>query len=323
MASLFQGIKKYLQETLKIDIHPRQWKDRSKLAFFLTDTYDFYETSLFNQACLLMIDRSNTEITPGTIRKHQEQIQKTWKGSIIYVQSALSSYNRKRFIEHHIPFIIPGNQMYLPQCGIDLRELFRKTHTKKDSGFSPSTQAVVIYALLDKTNEKLTASILAEKLGYTLMTMTRALNELKSAEIGEFHREGREHFWTFLDKKTLWKRAKPFFQNPIKKKIWVKNHPFKHFAGLSALSHYSQMTPPILPIFAIGQNKWALIKQSSIKEIPSSEEASAELEIWNYDPELFAKEGFVDPISLYCSLEANTDERIELSLEEMMEKMKW
>jgi hypothetical protein len=59
-----------------------------------------------------------------------------------------------------------------------------------------------------------------------------------------------------------------------------------------------------------------LLKQS-IEEIPSSEGAFAELEIWNYDPELFAKDGYVDPISLYCSLETNKDERIELCLEEI------
>ena len=75
----------------------------SSLPFFLTDAYDFYEIALFNQACLLMIVREDTEVTPGTIRKHQEQIQKNWHGPIIYVQATLSSYNRKRLIEHHIP----------------------------------------------------------------------------------------------------------------------------------------------------------------------------------------------------------------------------
>lgn len=323
MELLLQDIKKYIHELLNVDIEASQWKEEGKLTFFLTDAYDFYETSLFNQACLLMIDRQNGNITPGTIRKHQEQIQKNWNGPIIYVQSAISSYNRKRLIEHHIPFIIPGNQMYLPQIGIDFREHFRKTHTKREGILSPSTQAIIIYALLCNVDEELSASILANKLGYTLMTMTRALNELKSARIGEFHQEGRERFWTFSDKKNLWRQAKPLLQNPVKKRLWMKNHRFKYLTGLSALSHFSQLTSPSLPIFAIGPREWRLIKQSEVGEVPSSEGATAELQIWNYDPELFAKDGFVDPISLYCSLRANTDERIELCLEEMMEKLEW
>lgn len=323
MEPLIKSIKKYLQETLKVEIETHRWNNQSNLPFFLTDTYDFYESALLNQPCLLMIGHDNAEMTPGTIRKHQELIKKNWKGCIIYVQSALSSYNRKRFIEQHIPFIIPGNQMYLPDCGIDLREHFRKIHLKKDKGFSPGTQTVVIYALLRKTHEKLTPSMLAEKLGYTLMTMTRALNELKTSEIGEFRKERRERFWNFGNKQSLWIQAKPFLRSPIKKRIWVKNHAFKISAGLSALSHFSQLSAPVLPIFAVGPSQWQLLKQIEAEEPCSFDEASAELEIWNYDPELFAKKGFVDPVSLYYSLEANKDERIGLSIEEMMEKIKW
>lgn len=323
MGPLLQGIKSYLHETLKADIKTHRWKNQSSLPFFLTDAYDFYETSLFNQACLLMVGHQKAEMTPGIIRKHQEHIQKKWTGPIIYVRSTLSSYNRKRLIEHHVPFIIPGNQMYLPPCGIDLREHFRTTHTKKEGQFSPSTQAVVIYALLRKTHERLTPSILADKLGYTLMTMTRAFNELKTAEAGEFHRQGKERFWTFQDKSTLWAQVKWMLRNPIKKTIFVKNHGFKIFAGLSALSHFSQISPPTLPVFAIGASKWARFKQAEVEEIPSADGASAEVEIWSYDPELFAKGGLVDPISLYCSLKANKDERIELCLEEMMGTIEW
>ncbi|EFB40206.1 MULTISPECIES: hypothetical protein [Parachlamydia] len=47
-----------------------------------------------------------------------------------------------------------------------------------------------------------------------------------------------------------------------------------------------------------------------------------ELEVWNYDPELFAKDGIVDPFSLYLSLQESKDERVEGALEEMMEKIK-
>jgi len=323
MNPLLQNLKTYLHETLKVGIETHKWKRHSGLPFFLTDTYDFYETTLFNQTCLLMIAHEDTEITPGTIRTHQEQIRKNWKGFIIFAQTALSSYNRKRLIEHHIPFIIPGNQMYLPQCGIDLREHFRQTPTKNDRGLSPSTQVVVIYALLHNVNERLTPSTLAKKLGYTLMTMTRALNELQALDIGEFRREGKERFWTFTDKSTLWTEVKPFLQNPIKKITWVKKHPVKIFAGLTALSHFSQLSPPPLPVFAISGSRWKLFKQSEVEEVPTSDDATAEIEIWNYAPELFAKNRFVDPLSLYCSLKEDKDERIELCLKEMMEKFAW
>ncbi len=253
-----------------------------------------------------------------------EQVEKIWEGSIIiYVQSVLSSFNRKRLIEQHIPFIIPGNQMYLPHFGIDLREHFRKIHTKKQKSFSPGTQTAVIYALLRKTDEKLTPSELADRLGYTLMTMTRALDELQAAGIGEFFREGRERYWIFSNKRSLWDQAKPFLRSPIKKRVWINNREFKTLAGLSALSHFSQLAPPLLPVFAIGYNQWVELKQSGLEGLTISEGASSELEIWNYNPELFAKDGIIDPFSLFLCLEASGDERIESALEDMLEKIKW
>lgn len=213
--------------------------------------------------------------------------------------------------------------MYLPHFGIDLREHFRKIHTKKQKSFSPGTQTAVIYALLRETDEKLTPSALANTLGYEAMTMTRALDELQAAGIGAFLQKGRERYWMFSNKRSLWDQAKPFLRSPIKKRIWTDNQKVRTLAGLSALSHFSQLANPFLPVFAVGHSQWEELKQSGLEELPTSEGASSELEIWNYNPELFAKDGVIDPFSLYLCLEANGDERIEAALEDMMEKFEW
>lgn len=323
MNKLVESLKHYLSDVLKMDVEANSWKRQNSLPFFLTDNYYFYEVSLLGTHCLLMISREHPDTTPGMIRKHLDHIQKLWDGPIIYVQSAISSYNRKRLIEQHIPFIVPGNQMYLPHIGIDLREYFRKIHSKQSNPFSPGTQTVVIDSLLCRSHEKLTTSVLSEKLGYTLMTITRAFHELQAAEIGEFYQEGREGYWVFSDKKALWEQAKGFLRSPVRKRIWLKTDLFKTLAGLSALSHFSQLAPPSIPIFAIGPKQWEYCKKSGVEELPTSDGASLELEIWSYNPELFAKNGFVDTFSLYLSLEVGGDERVEAALEEMMEKIEW
>ena len=38
----------------------------------------------------------------------------------------MASYERKRLIEQKVPSIVPGNQLYLPDLGLDLREYFRR-----------------------------------------------------------------------------------------------------------------------------------------------------------------------------------------------------
>lgn len=323
MREIINRLKIYLKETLNISVNVNPLKNPNNFPFFLIDTYDFYTLSILHQSCLLMIPKEGVDITPGLVSKHYKQVQKNLDAFIVFIQSSLSSYNRKRLVEHGIPFIIPGNQTYLPHLGIDLREHFRKQHDKRNTTFSPGAQAVVIYALVHQTDEKLSSSLLAEKLGYTLMTINRAFAELKAVQIGEFCHQGRERWWTFSNRRTLWDEVVPLLRNPVKKRIWFKNlHP-TIVAGLTALSRRSLLTPPSLPVFATSTHQWDAWKKLDIEELPSPEDADLELEIWFYDPDLFAKDNIVDPFSLYLSLKDSQDERVESALEEMMEKIEW
>ena len=320
---LLKKLQQYFHEVLNVHVTVRPWTRTGELPFFLIDLYEFYEVSLFDTPCLLVISKNNAPLTPMNICKHSEQIQKAWNGFTIYVQSTISFYNRKRLIEHLVPFIVPGNQMYLPQFGIDLREHFRKLLRKKDKYLSPATQAVVIYALVRETSENLTPSSLAKQLGYTPMTMTRALDELEGAEIGEISRVGKERQWRFSNKRDLWEKAKSSLRNPVKKRVYVKQGHPKIMAGISALSKFSMISPPALSVFAIGSEGYERWKSRGIEELPTSEDANLELEIWHYEPELFGKNGVADPFSLYLSFRMNKDERVAAALDEMMENLVW
>ncbi len=50
---------------------------------------------------------------------------------------------------------------------------------------------------------------------------------------------------------------------------------------------------------------------------------TSKVELWKYDPGLFAKDGEVDPVSLAMSLSDNTDERVEGELQSFLEEYKW
>ncbi len=317
-----EELETYLQEVLPVRVKIRPWKKERELPLFLGDSYHFYEMSLFDHSCLLMVIKENIEVTPAVIQKHWQLVQKKWKDLCIYSQSAISAHNRKRLIEHRVPFIVPRNQMYLPDLGLDLREHFRKPLSHSIKSFSPATQAVVIYALLHKSMERLTPSELAKELGYTLMTMSRAFDEFQAANLGEVIKKGKERWWYFKGNKLeLWEQAKPFMKSPIKYRIWLGQKKTFALAGLSALSHSSMLNTPSVPVFAVSFDQWKSLKKSGIKQLPSSDGALIELEIWSYDPNLFMKDGIIDPFSLYLCLKENKDERIETALEEMMEKI--
>ena len=45
------------------------------------------------------------------------------------------------------------------------------------------------------------------------------------------------------------------------------------------------------------------------------------IQLWKYNPSYFARERRVDPVSLACTFKGNEDERIEMSVEELLEEL--
>lgn len=314
---LIESLKNYISVVLGIKIHLLSWKKTENLPFFLINTYEFYETTLLNEKYLFVVNKGNADLTPATIKIHLEQIQNKSGKMCVFIQKTTTSYNRKRLIEHRIPFIIPGNQMYFPEAGIDLREHFRDLKKHKDI-VSPATQAVLVNALLSGIGGVFTLSELANKLCYTLMTMSRVFDELENLGIGFVSRKGKERMLEFKEsRKELWEKSRKVMRDPVKHRIWATNGEPKVLAGLSALSEKSQLVSPNISTYAISLKEW---KTNNFKELPNQEGATFELEVWHYDPLLFANNGLVDPYSLYLSLQENKDERVEAALEEMMEK---
>lgn len=327
MNSWIDKSKAYLGEVLGIEIVFLPWKEQTKLPFFLIDAYYFFQISLLNNVCLLMIAKNETELTPNTIQKHWEQVTKLGKTPCIYVSNAISSYNRKRLIQHHIPFIIPANQMYIPDLGVDLREHFKKQRVHK-TFFSPATQTVILFALLRDKNERLIPSVLANTLGYSPMTMTRGFNELETAGVGRMISKGKEREWIFEGaKKELWEQTKEMLRSPVKRREWMKLWPKIEaqtaLAGISALAETTRINAPQIPVFAIGLKTYLQTNHPKGLQFAPADEAKFELEIWHYDPQLFSAYGRVDPFSLYLSLRDTNDERIEAALETLMETIKW
>ena len=328
MKSLLRDFERHLKENLDITATTKKWDGVDSLPFFLRDSYTFYEVSLLNTPCLLMVARDNNEQTPAIIRKQMLQVQAKWDGELIYLCSSVSAYNRKRLIEQKVPFVVPGNQMYLPMLGIDLREHFRQIRSAAPGKLSPSTQAVVLHALLYGPKDY-TPSRLANQLGYTVMTLTRAFDELASLGLGEVVTEGRERVLRFSDgKKDLWQRSREFMRSPVKKRNFIRP-PEQRWcgipAGLTALAHFTLLASPSIPVYAVSLDDWKSMKlTNAIVELPAAETQSYEIEIWNYSPLLF-KEGddVVDRFSLYLSLQDNVDERVQSALEKMMEKVLW
>ncbi|MBS3808966.1 MAG: hypothetical protein KGY38_02275 [Desulfobacterales bacterium] len=318
--------KRYLMDALGIPADLAKLKKTGSLPFFLHDLYDFYTLSLLGKEFVVLAEKNGTELTPGKIRNHVHLVGEKLRVQAIFLGKSLSPFNRKRLIGYKVPFIVPDNQMYLPDLGLDLREHFIKAGSKAGA-FSPATQAVVVYVLAQKQIDSVTPKELAEKLGYSMMSMSRAVDEIEAAGLAQVTSEGKRRVVRFeKGRRQFWEKAVAYLKTPVNKRLWataLKAHRLL-LAGESALARYSMIASPGQPVYAISHSGWkAMERKGGFQEVPYPEEAEIQLELWRYDPRLFAEGDTVDPFSLYLSLKEVQDERIESALEEMMEKIKW
>ena len=333
--------RQYLQDTIGSGTiaEPKLWTNADHLPFFLQSSYQYYELDLFNHSCLLMISNTQEGETPAVVRKHWLAVSKHYKGDVIYLVEVVSSYNRKRLIEHRVPFLIPGNQLYIPMLGLDLREYFKPSKLAEKTKLSGPAQAVILREILHNDCSGLPAKELANILGYTPMTITRAINELTDRELAEAKKVGREKHLNFpCTGRSLWEAALPLLHSPVTKRIlvaWRGNNTLfdGRMAGEAALANYTSLADAGIHQWAITSEKWSdIAKQDNVHVLEknaSSDDArhrrdkdATELELWSYNPSVIAlNRSCVDPLSLWLSLENNKDERIELACETLLKQV--
>lgn len=69
---------------------------------------------------------------------------------VVLCFESLASYERRYLIEQKISFLALGNQLYLVELGIDLREYFHRKKPAPIRALNPATQAMLLWFLQNK-----------------------------------------------------------------------------------------------------------------------------------------------------------------------------
>jgi len=324
------AIQQYLHDSLGLTARIRPWSGAAKLPYFLQDAFDTRELTLLGHPILMANHRRGRNEGLAEVRAQLKKLKAMANLPVIYVTDALASYERKRLVEQQVPFLVPGNQLYLPDLGIDLREYFRQTRQAPSTALSPATQALLIAALLHKPwqAEWKPAEIVAN-LGYTPMTLSRAVRELTATGIVKLEHRGRDrHLNTDRSPQEVWEQARPLLRSPVKRRVWVRPTtkwmpPRIRIAGMSALAQLSLLAEPAVPVYAVSPLQWKAATKAGVEELMESREGCCEWQLWNYTPELLANRQTVDPLSLTLSLQHETDERVQLALDELRKQFPW
>ena len=331
LLALTTAVRNYLHEALGIpmpDVKP--WARADELPYFLRDVFQFSELGLLGHPIVLAMARAKHQQSLSEVRTWLDKVRAVADQPAVYVTDALASYERRHLIEQKVPFIVPGNQLYLPDLGLDLREYFRQRSPAAEAALSPSAQAMLITALLHQPwQAEWQPSKVAEALGYTPMTLSRAVKELTAGGLATAYTVGRSR-WLRMEQppEQVWERAKPALRTPVKRTVWVvakgsaANRPGR-LAGLSALARYSMLTEPKWPVYALSAAEWKDATDAGVRELPEPVAGAHEWQLWSYSPALVPDTATVDSLSLMLSLQDNADDRVQLALDELKGTFRW
>lgn len=301
---------------------------QQELPPFLRQAYDLAEVAIGDQWLLAIVPKEGHSIHPAAFEKQVGRLRKfRQRGEVAgycLVAEDIPAYVRKRLIERRIPFVVPGREMFLPQIGQATRERQNRRAILPVEHFAPATQAVFLLALVEPGFFPARPLDVAARLGLTAMTTTRAFNAIEAVGLAKAARKGHER-WLGFDKPApiLWQEALPYLRSPVRKthRILLADLPVERRieAGETALAGWTMLLPPPEPVLAITGRTW----KNAAQEIPIAEPGTCRVQLWRYDPRPLAKDGRVDRFSLWLSLEAEQDERVQAARETLMEDMTW
>ena len=295
------------------------------IPFFYCNAYELHKLNWLDKIVIMALPNSDVELSPSEYAQQIEFLNRHFNVPVALVLPHLESYKRKRLIQARIPFVIPGQQLFLPPFA-DFRERVPRKPIENINQLSAAAQVTLIYHLHKKNADKCSLRELAGKLGYSAMTLSNVCNEFIAAGLCENNQKGKKGKLIFnAAGYELWKLAKPLLSSPVIRKTWMRFEAGRFpLAGMSALTEYTMVNDNSWNTFACRNTMLKkMLKDGQVVEVQDMESADGLFEVWKYAPDTVAKDGCVDRLSLYLSLEDSPDERVQSGLEQLLEEMEW
>jgi DNA-binding MarR family transcriptional regulator len=275
----------------------------------------------------LMIEHIGEElITPLTYEKHLTRIMQaaTDFDSTCVVFENLPFYVRQRYAHRGLAFIVPGTQLNWPQLGLALQKRSRARRRDTPQDVLPATQLLLLYTLVHGIPEPVSVKALSERLSYSPMTISRALDQVDAQELGKTQRIGRERVVAFNpNRQELWREIRGFLDSPVAREVRVLRRQLEGvehvLAGETALARYTTLVEPQEKIFAVSPGTWQELKRNT-EAIPVPDDTTCILQLWRYDPGILQTDGITDPFSLWLSMRSSADERLQIALDQLLDK---
>ena len=320
------ALERYIGELLHERVNVRPFDATRSLPSFIERTYTLYEARILGRHCIIVAKLGDTD-TPADIAKHIDIVRSATHATVVFATMTISAHNRSRLIGQGVPFIVPGNQLYIPDLAMDLREHFRAPRHRQADGLSPAAQTVLFHHILHLDRHVTTPSLLAERLHYSAMSIGRAFDDLVATDLAETVRHGKERHIRFkAEGRQLLEEATPLLRSPVRSLKFVRGDAFGahlKLAGETALSRLTDLSLPRIETFAVAASDWKAIAQTAGLAETDRDEANCIVETWSYDPAALSDAHTVDALSLYAQFRDHRDERIAMAADRLLETLPW
>lgn len=305
---------------MEVDIKDIDYNGR--LPMIYSSLYDFKIVSMHNIEWLIAIPKE--KINLAQLRKNHRQIEKLLDmRCALYIKNT-STYSKNAMIADGIPFIVEDKEIYLPFLGILLNSARERT-IKPVQRISFLTQKMILTAIYERWNE-VTVTKAAEQLDITKMSASRCFDEIDFFDMPILGTKGKSRVINVPDDiKELWSSIEVYMRNPVINNFYIKdNLNLPVFGGMSALAEYSMISDNKYPTYVVAKKDIKdLVLKDRLVDIKKDEPGCIIQEVGYVVS--FDKGDAIDPLSLSLSLsdDEKKDERIEISIREMLEEYVW
>ena len=300
------------------------------LPLFLARGYELWRGRLFDHPVLFAIARQDdADASLKRLVADQRKIEQLADSDhVVLVLPHASPHKRRRLIRQGLPFVVPGRQMFIPTMLVDLREHFPRPRSRERQRFGWAAQVVLLRHILWKDVEGLSLQSVAQTVGYSKMTMSNVRDELVTTKVCEEEIRGSTKRLRFPPStRTTWETALPFLRSPVRRilPIWQGSVPRDALkTGITALASQTMLGDDPIPTVAMDQARFRIsLESGQFATCPAEDEAAAFVQVWHYDPGRLARSDSVDALSLYLSLRDEHDDRIQQSVETLLERVPW
>ena len=304
----------------------------TKLPAYLRQLFELEVFTVEDERFIAVMLRDETRAKGGRALVGQIEKALTLAGEsdshYCLVAKELGSYMRRRLVGMRVPFVVVGQQIYWPWLGYMMtNQRPQRREPAPTEVLGPATQMMLIAMLLGQVPTPASATAMAKPLGYTAMSISRAIKELEGNGLVQTESQGRARLVHLAESpRGVWERALPLLRSPVRDMVRVMADDLAGWelprAGESALAQRTMLGAPTEPVYAVASRAWRRIGYRA-EVIPVPDDGTCLVELWRYPPEVTARDGCVDPLSLALSLHSHADERVEQAVEKMMESLPW